>query len=129
MLFKGTTRLGTTDWEKEKPHLDRITALYETLFHTTDAAERARIYAAIDEAGVAAAAYEIPNEIDQLYSAMGFSAMNAFTTNDQTSYVVNLPANRLEHWAKLESDRFSDAGFRLFRSQVEEGDGPSRLHC
>src|SRR5262245_56774816 len=32
LLFKGTTHLGTTNYELEKPHLDRITALYEQHF-------------------------------------------------------------------------------------------------
>src|SRR5258705_2124178 len=36
MLFKGTTRIGTLDYEKEKPHLDRILELYEQHFHETD---------------------------------------------------------------------------------------------
>ena len=32
LLFKGTDNFGTTDYAKEKPYLDKIQALYETLF-------------------------------------------------------------------------------------------------
>src|SRR5438094_2702008 len=49
MLFKGTTRVGTLDYEKEKPHLDRITELYEKHFHETDPEKRKAIYAEINQ--------------------------------------------------------------------------------
>src|SRR5881296_67243 len=43
MLFKGTTRIGTLDYEKEKPHLDRILELYERRFRATDPEKREAI--------------------------------------------------------------------------------------
>ena len=45
MLFKGTQNFGTLDYEKEKPHLDKITDLYERHFHETDPEKRQEIYA------------------------------------------------------------------------------------
>src|SRR5882724_11547335 len=71
MLFKGTTRIGTLDYEKEKPHLDRILELYERHFQETDPEKRKAIYAKINQESQAAAQYEIPNEMDKLYKAMG----------------------------------------------------------
>jgi hypothetical protein len=53
LLFKGTTRLGTTDYAKEKPHLDRITALYEQHFRETDPEKRRQIYAEINRESLA----------------------------------------------------------------------------
>lgn len=119
MNFKGTSKLGTMDWEKEKPHLDRITELYDELFRTTDAAKRDELYKAIDAENVAASAFEVPNEIDSLYDGLGFRGTNAFTNNDQTSYTVNIPANRLDTWAKIEFERFSDPVYRLFQTELE----------
>src|SRR5256885_16830996 len=58
MLFKGTTKVGTLDYEKEKPHLDRITGLYEKHFHETDAEKRKAIYAEINQESQLAAQYE-----------------------------------------------------------------------
>ena len=52
LLFKGTTHLGTTNYALEKPHLDRITALYEQHFHETDPAKRKAIYEEIDRKSV-----------------------------------------------------------------------------
>lgn len=119
MNFKGTEKLGTLDWEKEKPHLDRITQLYDELFKTTDEAKRKELYKAIDDENVAASAYEVQNELDNLYQSFGFKGMNAFTNGDQTSYVVNIPANRLETWAQVEVERFSNPVYRLFQTELE----------
>lgn len=119
MNFKGTSKLGTTDWEKEKPHLDRITEIYDELFRTTDPAKRAELYKAIDAENVAASQFEVPNEIDSLYDGLGFRGTNAFTNNDQTSYTTNIPANRLDTWARIEVERFSDPVYRLFQTELE----------
>ena len=119
MNFKGTSRMGTLDWEKEKPHLDRITALYDELFVTTDPGKRAEIYKQIDAENQAANQYEAPNEFDSLYNAYGFKGLNAFTSDDQTTYMVDIPANRLETWAKVEAARFTDPVYRLFTTELE----------
>ncbi len=119
MLFKGTTKMGTVDWEKEKPHVDRIDALYEELFTTKDTAERERIVGEIDKAAVAATEYQVPGEFDALYKGYGAQGINAFTSMDQTTYVVDIPANRLEQWSRVEFERFRKPVFRLFPSELE----------
>lgn len=115
---KGTARLGTTDFAAESPHLDTIRALYDQLI---DAApeERAALYAQIDAAGLLASQYAVPNELKQAYGLLGARKFNAFTSHDQTAYVVNIPANRLEQWAMLEGDRFAAPVFRSFQTEVE----------
>ena len=119
MLFKGTSRLGTVDWEQEKPHLDAINELYDQLFGTTDPEARAKIFAQIDEHSVAASQFSVPNEFDKLYDTWGARGLNAFTSTDQTSYTVDLPSNRLESWAMLEDERFSNPVFRIFQTELE----------
>ena len=119
MLFKGTTHLCTLDYEKEKPHLDRITELYEKHFHETDPEKRKAIYAEINKESQLAAQYEIPNEMDKLYKAMGEQGLNAHTWHEETVYQVNLPRNRLEQWAVIESERFQHPVFRLFQPELE----------
>src|SRR6266496_254469 len=84
MLFKGTTRLNTLDYEKEKPHLDRITELYERHFHETDPQKREAIYAEINRESQLAARFEIPNEMDKLYKALGEQGLNAHTWHEET---------------------------------------------
>ncbi|MDD5302342.1 MAG: insulinase family protein [Elusimicrobia bacterium] len=119
MLFKGTARLGTLDYEKERPQLERIRALYEDLFKTKDESARAKIYKEIDAANGLASAYAVPNEFDRFYKSIGAEGLNAFTSDEQTVYVVSIPANRLEAWAKVEAERFKSPVFRLFQTEIE----------
>ena len=119
MLFKGTTRLGTLDYEKERPHLDRIRELYEELFKTKDEAGRAKIYKEIDAVNGLAAKSAVPNEIDRFYRSIGATKVNAHTSHENTVYQVSIPANRLEAWASLESERFKNPVFRLFQTEIE----------
>ncbi|MBI4060591.1 MAG: insulinase family protein [Elusimicrobia bacterium] len=119
MLFKGTSRLGTLDYEKERPQLERIRALYEELFQTKDEGERARIYKEIDAANGRASAFAVPNEFDRFYRSIGAEGLNAYTSDEQTVYVVSIPANRLEAWAKVEAERFKNPVFRLFQTELE----------
>ena len=119
MMFKGTTKLGTLDAAKESAHLDKIRALYESRFKTADPAARARIDKKIDAENVAAAAFAAPNEIDKFYRTIGGRGLNAFTSQEQTVFHVNIPANRLEAWAAVESERFQHPVFRLFPTELE----------
>src|SRR5438445_1099159 len=84
MLFKGTTRLGTLDYEKEKPELDLIIELYEKHFHETRPERRKAIYAEVNRPSQRAAQFEIRNEMDKRYKARGEERHNAHTWNEDT---------------------------------------------
>ena len=116
---KGTQRMGTLDFAAEKPHLNQIRALYDELFTTTDEVRRRELYALIDAEGQAANEYAVANELKQLWGLMGGRGLNAFTNSDMTAYVIDMPSNRLEHWARIEGDRFSSPVFRSFHTEVE----------
>ena len=107
LLFKGTQKMGTLDYTKEKPHLDKITELYEKHFNEKDPAKRKAIYQQINAESQAAAKYAVANDIDRIYKFIGGRAVNAHTSMDETTYKVALPSNQLERWAKIESERFS----------------------
>ncbi len=119
LMFKGTSTFGTTDWEKEKPLLDKIEALFEDYRQETDAEKRAAIYEKIDSISYVASTYAIPNEYDRLMTAIGSRGTNAATSSDYTFYVENIPSNRLEHWAKIQGKRFTDPVIRLFHTELE----------
>ncbi len=119
LLFKGTQKMGTLDYEKEAPLIDRITELYEQHFRETDPEKRTAIYAEINETAQKAATFAIPNEIDKLYKSMGASHVNAHTWHEETVYKVGLPSNRLHHWAAMESERFQEPVFRIFHTELE----------
>ncbi len=59
----------------------------------------------------------VKDQLDQIYTKNGGEFLNAFTNEDQTAYFVRVPANKLELWAWLESDRLLNPVFREFYSE------------
>ena len=119
LLFKGTQQFGTTDYAAEKPLLDEIEQLYEKYRQTTDEDERKAIYTIIDSISQEASKIAIPNEYDKLMAAIGAQGTNAFTSNDVTAYVEDIPSNEIESWAKIQADRFLNPVLRLFHTELE----------
>lgn len=119
MLFKGTDRYGTADWEKEKRELAVIEDLYDRYNRTTDAEERKRIYQMIDSVSGIAATWAIANEYDRMLGMIGASGTNAFTSTEQTVYMNDIPSNQIERWLRIEGERFRNPVFRLFHTELE----------
>lgn len=119
MLFKGTSRIGALDWEREAQLLEKIAELYEQHRQTTDPEERRRIYGEIDRCSFEAAQLVAPSEYDKLLSTIGAKDTNAYTWVDQTVYVNDVPSNELERWMRLESERFRMMALRLFHTELE----------
>ena len=119
IMFKGTTQFGTQDYEAEKPMLDQIEQLYEVYRQTTDADQRKAIYHQIDSISYEASKIAIANEYDKLMAAIGSTGSNAFTSEDETVYVENIPANEVDSWAAVQSNRFKDMVIRGFHTELE----------
>jgi predicted Zn-dependent peptidase len=119
MMFKGTSKIGTQNWEKEKELLDQISALYEEHKAEQDAEKKKEIYKKIDEVSQEASQYAIANEYDKAISSLGASGTNAHTWFDETVYKNNIPNNELEKWLKIEKERFSEIVLRLFHTELE----------
>ena len=119
MMFKGTHRYGTIDWNKEKLQLDKIAALYEDHLNEKDEAKKKAIYHLIDSMSFEASKLAVPSEYDKMVASIGASGTNAFTSNDMTVYVNEIPSNSLDKWAKLEGERFSTLVLRLFHTELE----------
>ena len=119
LMFKGTQQFGTSDFAAEKPMLDQIENLFEVYRKTTDEAERAAIYHRIDSVSYEASKIAIPNEYDKLMSAIGANGTNAFTSQDMTVYVEDIPSNEIDNWAKIQADRFKNPVIRGFHTELE----------
>ena len=119
LMFKGTKQFGTTDPEAEAPLLDEIEQRYEEYRTLTDEALRKQKYHEIDSVSQLAAKYFIPNEYDKLMAAIGSQGSNAFTSNDVTCYVEDIPSNEIENWAKVQADRFQNMVIRGFHTELE----------
>lgn len=119
MMFKGTSQLGTQNWEKEKELIDQISGLYEEHKAEQDPEKKKEIYKKIDEVSQEASQYAIANEYDKAISSLGASGTNAHTWFDETVYKNNIPNNELEKWLKIEKERFSEIVLRLFHTELE----------
>ncbi|GIV34801.1 MAG: peptidase M16 [Chitinophagales bacterium] len=119
MLFKGTHKFGTINWEAEKVLLDSISALYEQHLAAKDPATKKAIYRHIDSLSYEASKYAVPNEYDKMISSLGAKGTNAYTWVEQTVYVNDIPSNELEKWLMVESDRFRTLVLRLFHTELE----------
>ncbi|GAB4208721.1 MAG: insulinase family protein [Bacteroidia bacterium] len=119
MLFKGTDKYGTKNYEAEKPYLDQIENLFETYRQTKDENQRKKIYHQIDNISLIASKYAIANEYDKMATAIGAKGTNAFTTNDETVYVNEIPSNQIDNWLDIEAERFRNPVFRLFHTELE----------
>ncbi|MBI5017350.1 MAG: insulinase family protein [Deltaproteobacteria bacterium] len=148
LLFKGTTALGTRDWSREKPLLAAMeevgTALDEEVRRTgsgeaaPDPAKVAALRARLAQLQEEHRPLVVKDEIDALYARVGATGFNASTAADLTSYTVSLPSNRLELWARIESERMADPVLREYylerdvvaeeRRQRSDADPSGRLY-
>ena len=119
LLFKGTDKIGSLDWAKEKPLLDQIDALYEKYNKTTDPAKREEIYKEIDRISGEAAKFAIANEYDKTMKNMGGEGTNAHTWMEETVYEEDIPANAIDRYLTLQAERFRKPIFRIFHTELE----------
>ena len=119
IMFKGTQRYGTTDYEKELPNLLAIDSLYELYGHTTDPEQRKAIYHQIDSFSYEGSKTAIANEFDKLMSGIGATDVNAYTSTSMTCYHEVIPSTELGRWAIIEADRFQNLVIRGFHTELE----------
>ena len=137
MMFKGTSTIGTRNIEQDLQliaQLDQVktdiraeeSGLLEAhrlgqIDDPNDPARRSsRHQELLEEFDALLAEQEeliIKEDFSRIYSGQGASAMNAGTSYDYTIYFVNVPANKLELWFWLESDRLLNPVFREFYSE------------
>ncbi|MDR0430143.1 MAG: insulinase family protein, partial [Tannerellaceae bacterium] len=103
VLFKGTQKIGSFDWEKEKPHYEKIIQLYDEYAGTTDPVRRAELEKQINEESLEAAQYAATSEFSNLVEGMGGEGLNAGTSYDMTFYYNNFPSYQMEKWLDLYS--------------------------
>ena len=119
MMFKGSQQFGTQDYAAEAPMLQAIDSLFEVYRGLTGEEERLALYHQIDSISYEASKIAIPNEYDKLMSLIGSEGSNAYTSEDVTCYIEEIPSNRIEEWAEIEADRFMNCVFRGFHTELE----------
>jgi len=119
LLFKGTTKLGTSNYQKEKPLLDSIQELYDQLAQELGKEQQLKIQQQINHFAVKSAKYGLPNEFDKLLKSIGGTNVNAFTSYDMTFYHNTFPSHETEKWLDIYAERFNHPIFRSFQSELE----------
>ncbi len=137
MMFKGTETIGTTDAEADRRVIEHLDSLkgqirrheqelirqqrlgliddWKNVEHRT--AEHRDLLDDFETALAEQKGLIIKDDFDRIYTGQGASGMNAGTSNDFTVYFINVPANKLELWFWMESDRLNTPVFREFYSE------------
>ena len=120
MAFKGTDKIGTTDYPAEKAALAKVETAYAAYIQERDKPlgpdkqKLEQLEKAWKDEIAEADKYVKPNELDTIVESNGGENMNASTSDDSTQYFYSFPSNRLELWAYLESERFLHPVMREF---------------
>lgn len=120
MAFKGTQVMNTSDYQKEKVVLVRIEETAkkmiaeESLGAMADPQKVKQLKKELSDLEKAADAYAVNAEFTSTFEKIGANGLNAYTTVDETVFHLSLPADRLEAWMVMESDRFKNPVLREF---------------
>ncbi|MBI3697163.1 MAG: insulinase family protein [Acidobacteria bacterium] len=134
MMFKGTHAIGTTNIQEDLKTLSEMDAVREDMRKEEEALiekQRRGLVSDIKDPKARSARYEelrkkydalvqkargltVKSEFDRIYRSAGASSMNAGTDHDFTIYFINVPANKLELWFWMESNRLMNPVFRDF---------------
>ncbi|MCW6052296.1 insulinase family protein [Lyngbya sp. CCAP 1446/10] len=122
LAFKGTPKIGTTDYKAEKPLLEKQDQLFEQMQAAKaigKTEEIAKFKAEFDKVEAEAGQFVKRNELGKIVEQAGGVGLNAATSIDSTMYFYSLPANKLELWMSLESERFLEPVFREFYKEKQ----------
>lgn len=137
MMFKGTHAIGTrnlednlkviADLDKVKAEVDkeqRELIRKQRLGEIDDAndpknrsAKHQELLKQLEELTKRERELMVKDEFDRVYTTAGGAGMNAGTSNDFTVYFINVPANKIELWFWMESDRLANPVFREFYAE------------
>jgi predicted Zn-dependent peptidase len=124
MMFKGTKNFGTTDFKKDQKLQKQIEAAYQVVL--TEKAKRHP-----DQALIESKLKEMEQlrlEVQKIYVPQVFSSqlgrngavgVNAFTSKDQTQYVMSVPSDMVEQWFSIVSEQLFEPSWREFYVEKE----------
>uniref|UniRef100_UPI0030DAADE3 M16 family metallopeptidase n=1 Tax=Calothrix sp. NIES-2098 TaxID=1954171 RepID=UPI0030DAADE3 len=122
LAFKGTKRIGTKDYNAEKPLLERLQKLDAQIKAAKASGkkdETVKLQAEFEQVESEAAKLVQQNEMGRIVEQAGGVGLNANTSTEATRYFYSFPSNKLELWMSLESERFLEPVFREFYKEKE----------
>ena len=124
MMFKGTKNFGTLDHKMDQVLQEEIEAAYQVVLE--ERKQRDPDQKLINQK--LAEMDELRREVQQIYVAQAFSSqlgkngavgVNAFTTKDQTQYMVSVPSDMLEQLFSIFSEQLFEPAWREFYVEKE----------
>jgi len=122
LAFKGTKQIGTINYPAEAKELDKLDGIFAEIKQaqqSEDEAKLAQLKEQFQETQAAANKYVKQNKFGEIVDTAGGVDLNAATGADSTSYFYSFPANKLELWMSLESERFLEPVFREFYQEKQ----------
>ena len=138
LMFKGTNIIGTSDAKEDAAFTETERALRNQMLdiiwneqyerHTlgeiddpwdakNDTPQLSALRKELKATMEAHRSVIVKDEFSSVYQGAGATGMNAFTSEDVTFYINQLPANKFELWCWMESDRLKNSVFREFFSE------------
>jgi predicted Zn-dependent peptidase len=134
LMFKGTPSLGTTDWDAERPFIEELRAteleLEEALNEARNATRQRGVWgdyrhaestpridslrAAIRQLDGEIASFRDGGAMMRWYQAFGGTNLTATTEQEYMKFDINLPAERVALFLRVEADRMRNTVFREF---------------
>ncbi|MEM1392066.1 MAG: pitrilysin family protein [Cyanobacteria bacterium P01_H01_bin.150] len=115
LAFKGTDRIGTKNYAREKRLLDRLDKLVAQIQQASSAGQKDKVtqlQARFEKVEKQAGETVKQNELGQIVEQAGGVGLNATTSSEATKYFYSFPSNKLELWMSLESERFLNPELR-----------------
>ncbi|MGD2268812.1 MAG: pitrilysin family protein [Desulfobacterales bacterium] len=119
MMFKGTKNFGTRDVEKDLALQEKIDSAYQAVgreqqkrhpnkeFIRKKLEEMERLRAEVQK-------IYVPQAFSTQLARNGAVGVNAFTTKDQTQYIMSMPSDMLEQWFSIVSEQIFEPSWREF---------------
>lgn len=134
LMFKGTETLGTIDWPAEKEIIAQIYDTEKALInalnrarnatrqrgvfhdyeHAVSTAEIDSLHLELARLDSTAAQYRKNGEMMTWYQGYGGTHLSATTEQEYMKFDINLPANRVALFLRVEADRMRNSVFREF---------------
>ena len=122
LAFKGTKQIGTTNYRAEAKQLDKLDEIFAQIKQAQSSGDKEKLAQLSEKflaTQTAASKYVQQNKFGEIVDTAGGVGLNAATSADYTNYFYSFPANKLELWMSLESERFLEPVFREFYKEKQ----------
>ncbi|UCE55334.1 MAG: insulinase family protein [Desulfobacterales bacterium] len=124
MMFKGTKNFGSLDFKKDQALQERIEAAYQVVLkeqqkrHPDQDLINKKL-TEMDKLRLEVQKIYVPQAFSSQLGRNGAVGVNAFTTEDQTQYMVSVPSDMLEQLFSILSEQIFEPAWREFYVEKE----------